>query len=125
MMEGSRLALFMLCLVYNIKTDYQKGCYHTFRMALNSYVYVPMGLPASERAKLLGHSVETNLKYYTFARSEEYLDELTEKINAFGRATRQEKRGTSILFPFRQKKKAPRPLNLRLFLKDKNAEDGT
>ena len=52
-------------------------------MALNSYVYVPMGLPVIERPKLLGHSVETNLKYYTFARTDDYIDELCEKINAF------------------------------------------
>ena len=56
---------------------------HAFRMALNSYVYVPMGLPVTERAKLLGHSVETNLKYYTFARTEDYIDELCEKMNAY------------------------------------------
>ena len=56
---------------------------HAFRMALNSYVYVPMGLPVTERAKLLGHSVETNLKYYTFARTDDYIDELCEKMNAY------------------------------------------
>ncbi len=56
---------------------------HAFRMALNSYVYVPMGLPVTERAKLLGHSVETNLKCYTFARTEDYIDELCEKMNAY------------------------------------------
>ena len=49
---------------------------HAFRMALNSYVLIPKGLEAPERAKLLGHSVETNLRYYTHARSDEYLKEL-------------------------------------------------
>ena len=52
-------------------------------MALNSYVYIPMGLPVTERANLLGHSVETNLAHYTFARTEDYLDELCEKMNAY------------------------------------------
>lgn len=51
-------------------------------MALNSYVYVPMGLPVTERAKLLVHSVDTNLRHYTFARTADYIDELCEKINA-------------------------------------------
>ena len=49
---------------------------HAFRMALNSYVLIPKGLEAPERAKLLGHSVETNLRYYTHARSDEYPEEL-------------------------------------------------
>ena len=56
---------------------------HAFRMYINSYVYVPIGLPVTERAKLLGHSVETNLNHYTFARTDDYLDELSQKINAF------------------------------------------
>jgi len=56
---------------------------HAFRMSLNSYVYVPMGLPATERAKLLGYSVDTNLRHYTFARTDDYINELCEKINAF------------------------------------------
>lgn len=45
-------------------------------MALNSYVLIPKGLEAPERAKFLGHSVETNLRYYTHAQSDEYLEEL-------------------------------------------------
>ena len=45
-------------------------------MALNSYVFIPKGLEAPERARLLGHSVETNLRYYTHARSDEYLEDL-------------------------------------------------
>ncbi len=71
---------------------------HAFRMALNSYVYVPMGLPATERAKLLGHSVDTNLKFYTFARTDDYIDELCDKINAFNEGTEsitEHKVGTS------------------------------
>lgn len=40
---------------------------HAFRMALNSYVFIPLGIVETERAKLLGHSVDVNLKHYTFA----------------------------------------------------------
>lgn len=40
---------------------------HAFRMSLNSNVFIPAGLPVTERARLLGHSVETNLRYYSFA----------------------------------------------------------
>ena len=62
-------------------------------MHLNSYVYVPMGLPVTERARLLGHSVETNLNHYTFARTDDYLDELNQRINAFenGESTQSDK----------------------------------
>ena len=40
---------------------------HAFRIALNSYVFIPLGIVETERAKLLGHSVDVNLKHYTFA----------------------------------------------------------
>ena len=40
---------------------------HAFRMSLNSNVFIPAGLPVTERARLLGHSVETNLRHYSFA----------------------------------------------------------
>ncbi|MCR5796422.1 MAG: tyrosine-type recombinase/integrase [Eubacterium sp.] len=70
---------------------------HAFRMALNSYVYIPMEIPATERAKLLGHSVETNLRHYTFSRSDDYNDELRKKINAFEKNQKNSnpERGTS------------------------------
>lgn len=51
---------------------------HAFRIALNSYVLIPMGLEAPERARILGHSVETNLKHYTFSRDKEYLAEIAD-----------------------------------------------
>ena len=92
-------------------------------MALNSYVYVPMGLPASERAKLLGHSVETNLKYYTFARTDEYIDELCEKINAFDDETRENPiendMGTSgylKIVPFQAKEKSLESARTQAFI---------
>ena len=46
---------------------------HGFRMSLNSNVLLPMGLSVADRAKLLGHSVETNLKHYSF-ESRDYVD---------------------------------------------------
>ena len=36
-------------------------------MALNSNVFIPLGIPVTERARMLGHSVETNLRKYSFA----------------------------------------------------------
>lgn len=96
---------------------------HAFRMALNSYVYVPMGLPATERAKLLGHSVDTNLKHYTFARTDDYIDELCDKINAFDSKTRdltiEDKLGTSgypKIVSFSAKEKSPETSKSRAFI---------
>ena len=49
-----------------------------FELALNSYVFVPMGLSPADRARILGHSVQTNLNHYTFARADEYLTEMAQ-----------------------------------------------
>ncbi len=57
---------------------------HAFRMSLNSNVFIPLGIPETERAALLGHSVETNLKYYSFGRKNN-LDYLVDVLsNATG-----------------------------------------
>ena len=40
---------------------------HAFRMSLNSNVFIPLGIPVTERARMLGHSVKTNLDYYSKA----------------------------------------------------------
>ena len=47
---------------------------HAFRMSLNSNVFIPLGIPVTERARLLGHSVETNEKYYSYARKNSMQD---------------------------------------------------
>ena len=59
------LRRLMSGLGYNVTNN------HSFRMSLNSNVFIgKYGLPATERARLLGHSVETNLRYYSFAGKE-------------------------------------------------------
>ena len=41
---------------------------HAFRMSLNSNIFIgKLNMPVTERARLLGHSVETNEKNYSFA----------------------------------------------------------
>ena len=65
---------------------------HAFRMALNSYVFIPMGLPATERARLLGHSVDTTLKYYSFARADDYLDDTRQKWDNFNVTSQRNQR---------------------------------
>ena len=53
---------------------------HAFRMSLNSNVLsAKLGLPAAKRAELLGHSVETNLRYYTYATK----DSMDDLVNLF------------------------------------------
>ncbi len=54
---------------------------HSFRMSLNSNVFIgKYGLPVTERARLLGHSVETNLRYYSFA-GKDSLDDICAILN--------------------------------------------
>ncbi|WP_294238865.1 tyrosine-type recombinase/integrase [Pseudobutyrivibrio sp.] len=56
------LSRLLKSLNYNITNN------HAFRMSLNSNVLcAKLHLPVAKRAELLGHSVETNLKYYTFS----------------------------------------------------------
>ena len=40
---------------------------HAIRMYFNSYVLIPKGIQVTNRARLLGHSPEVNLKNYSFA----------------------------------------------------------
>lgn len=61
--------LYKLCRRLGLKATNN----HAFRMSLNSNVLIPLGIPVTERAKLLGHSVETNLRNYSFERRD-YLE---------------------------------------------------
>lgn len=57
---------------------------HAFRMSLNSNVLdAKLHLPVAKRAELLGHSVETNLKYYTYA-SKGDMDDLVDLFDSEG-----------------------------------------
>lgn len=48
---------------------------HALRMSLNSNVFIDKyGIPVTERARLLGHSVETNLRHYSFAGKDNLQD---------------------------------------------------
>ena len=82
--DGYSSALYYLC--KGNPTKHQTGLgltlsnNHAFRMAINSYEFIPKGLNEVERARLLGHSPEVNLKHYTFSKSNEYIDELREKL---------------------------------------------
>ena len=47
---------------------------HAFRMSLNSNVFIHLGLPVTQRARLLGHSVEVNERKYSHSRTESLVD---------------------------------------------------
>lgn len=55
---------------------------HSLRMYVNSYIYIPAGLTAPERAYFLGHSTQTNERYYSWA-GKEARGEAIEKILKF------------------------------------------
>ena len=57
------------CLRRMLKSlGYQVTNNHAFRMSLNSNIFIPLGIPVTERARLLGHTVEVNLKHYRFSQ---------------------------------------------------------
>ncbi len=62
---------------------------HALRMSLNSNVLLPLEISAADRAAMLGHSVETNLLYYSFEQKD-YLDYVSKKLDA------QDEKGTNI-----------------------------
>lgn len=53
---------------------------HAFRMSLNSNVFIPAGITVAQRAYLLGHSVETNERFYSHMRTES-LEDLKNVLN--------------------------------------------
>lgn len=62
---------------------------HAFRKTFNTNVLIPAGIDAPDRAALLGHTVETNERHYTFA-SRHYLQNARDKINALNQENRKE-----------------------------------
>lgn len=62
------------------KIGYKVTNNHAFRMSLNSNVLIPLGIPVQQRAYILGHSVETNLRHYTYTHTN-YLDDIGAVLN--------------------------------------------
>lgn len=77
-------------------------------MSLNSNVLLPMGVSVADRAAMLGHSIQTNLQFYSFAQKD-YLENVRILLDSEDR----EPKGTSqepkkvIIFP---NNKSPRML---------------
>ncbi len=55
---------------------------HAFRMTLNSLVLIPAGFTVTERAAMLGHSVQTNLMYYSFDPRDSELEK-ADRLNTY------------------------------------------
>lgn len=95
-------------------------------MSLNSNVLAgELDLPVAKRAELLGHSVETNMAYYTYA-SKTDMDELVELFNGTGTAFKPAK--FQVVAPKigkLGKKETPESCKLKGFNQKTNAEDGT
>ena len=85
-------------------------------MALNSYVLVPAGFTEAERARMLGHSVETNRKYYTFDKSTQYMDEKTNRLNQFNaKNNNMAPHGTSKIIDIETKKESQESAKFKAF----------
>ena len=59
---------------------------HAFRMSLNSNVLIPMGIPVTERASILGHSPQTNLQFYSYAEKDS-ISQICDKLNIYNKVT--------------------------------------
>lgn len=49
-------------------------------MSLNSNVLIPLGISVADRAAMLGHSVETNLRFYSYAQKG-YIEDVRNRLN--------------------------------------------
>ena len=79
---------------------------HAFRMSLNSNVFIPMGIPVTQRAYLLGHSVETNERFYSHMRTESLAD-IKDLLNGANQSGYAQVRSSIVGFP---DKKIPQAL---------------
>lgn len=91
---------------------------HAFRIALNSYKLMNLDLNATERGRLLGHSAEVNAKHYTFARADDFLPDICNRLDAFDSNQSTEEVGTQgnpKTIDFEQKKKALESAKIQAF----------
>lgn len=72
---------------------------HAFRMLFNSNVLIPMGITVADRTAMLGHSIETNVKYYSYARKD-FLEDVKAKLDAMGTTPQVTPSGHSKIAPF-------------------------
>ena len=78
---------------------------HALRMSLNSNVLIPMGISPADRAAMLGHSIETNLKYYSFAQKD-YIGNVRAILDAADDEGTQGNPGNLVHFPQKESPEA-------------------
>lgn len=76
---------------------------HAFRKALNTNVFVANNIPVTKRAKLLGHSVETNERYYSCARYDD-MDDVKELLKTISLSDDNHSQSLNNVVPFKQRK---------------------
>lgn len=86
---------------------------HALRMSLNSNVLLPMGISVADRAAMLGHSIQTNLQYYSFAQKD-YLDNVRQLLDSMGESPEGTPREPLKIVPF-SKKESPEHLISQAF----------
>ena len=61
------------------RLNLEVNCHYAIRKYFNSFILIPAGIDVADRARIMGHSVETNLKYYTYEHLN-YCDMSYEKL---------------------------------------------
>lgn len=85
---------------------------HAFRMSLNSNILAgKLNLQVAKRAELLGHSVETNRKYYTYATK----DDMDDLVNLFNVEAEVSPRSHQNVIDF-DKRKKPESAKFKAFI---------
>lgn len=89
---------------------------HAFRKALNTNVFIANGIPVTKRAKLLGHSVETNERYYSCARYDDMNDirELFETLSLQNSQNDSHSQSLKNVVEFRQRKTPAKSYSARV-----------
>ena len=79
-------------------------------MSLNSNVFIPSGMDVATRAALLGHSIQTNLKYYSFAQKD-HVENAREILDSINNDALRTPKGPHNIISFSEKEK-PQSTNL-------------
>ncbi len=82
-------------------------------MSLNSNVLLPMGISVADRAAMLGHSIQTNLQFYSFAQKG-YLNNVREILDSQDNDNLGTLREPKNVIPF-SKKESPEALISQCF----------
>ncbi|SEB02570.1 Site-specific recombinase XerD [Pseudobutyrivibrio sp. ACV-2] len=86
---------------------------HALRMSLNSNVLLPMGISVADRAAMLGHSIQTNLQFYSFAKKD-YLENVRDLLDSQDDSSEGTLREPLKIIPF-SKKESPETLISQCF----------